>query len=76
MTRNMNKVPGILPGTLSFVAMGIRLPAVRRAVVALVFSVVGFVVALSGLHKRGEQVRGLPPRDRLLDRATAGRGPL
>jgi len=41
----------IYSGTLSFVAMGIKLPpAVRRATVALVFGVAGTAVAWSGLH--------------------------
>ena len=39
---------------MSFVAMGIRLPlALRRAIVALVFGAIGFVVALTGLHDAG-----------------------
>ena len=38
-------------GALSFVALGIRLPlALRRAIVALAFGTIGFVVALTGLH--------------------------
>ncbi|SEK20685.1 purine-cytosine permease family protein [Streptacidiphilus jiangxiensis] len=44
----------IYSGALSFVAMGIRLPAsVRRATVALVFGVAGTAVAWSGLHDSG-----------------------
>jgi nucleobase:cation symporter-1, NCS1 family len=44
-------VLNIYSGALSFVAMGIRLPlALRRAIVALVFGAIGFVVALFGLH--------------------------
>jgi NCS1 family nucleobase:cation symporter-1 len=44
----------IYSGALSFVAMGIRLPAaVRRATVAVVFGVVGTAVAWSGLHDYG-----------------------
>jgi nucleobase:cation symporter-1, NCS1 family len=47
-------VLNIYSGALSFVAMGIRLPlALRRAIVALVFGVIGFIVALSGLHNAG-----------------------
>jgi NCS1 nucleoside transporter family len=47
-------VLNIYSGALSFVAMGIRLPlALRRAIVALVFGVIGFVVALTGLHDAG-----------------------
>jgi purine-cytosine permease-like protein len=39
---------------MSFVALGIRLPmSLRRAIVAVVFGVVGFFVALSGLHDAG-----------------------
>ena len=44
-------VLNIYSGALSFTAMGIKLPlALRRAIVALVFGVIGFVVALTGLH--------------------------
>jgi NCS1 family nucleobase:cation symporter-1 len=47
-------VLNIYSGALSFVAMGIRLPlALRRAIVALVFGVIGFIVALTGLHDAG-----------------------
>ncbi|MFC1409369.1 cytosine permease [Streptacidiphilus sp. N1-12] len=44
----------IYSGSLSFVAMGIKLPAaVRRATVALVFGVAGTAVAWSGLSDSG-----------------------
>lgn len=44
----------IYSGTMSFLALGVRLPlAARRAMVALVFGVLGFVVALMGLHDAG-----------------------
>jgi NCS1 family nucleobase:cation symporter-1 len=44
-------VLNIYSGALSFVAMGIKLPlALRRAIVALVFGTIGFVVALIGLN--------------------------
>ncbi len=47
-------VLNIYSGALSFVAMGVRLPlALRRAIVALVFGVIGFIVALTGLHDAG-----------------------
>jgi NCS1 family nucleobase:cation symporter-1 len=47
-------VLNIYSGALSFVAMGIRLPlALRRAITALVFGVIGFIVALTGLHDAG-----------------------
>ena len=47
-------VLNIYSGALSFVALGIRLPLVlRRALVALVFGAIGFVVALTGLHDAG-----------------------
>ena len=47
-------VLNIYSGALSFVAMGIRLPlALRRAIVALGFGVIGFVVALFGLNNAG-----------------------
>ena len=46
----------IYSGALSFVAMGIRLPAaVRRATVALLFGVAGTIVAWTGLHDSGER---------------------
>ena len=47
-------VLNIYSGAMSFVAMGIKLPlALRRAIVALVFGVIGFIVAWTGLHDAG-----------------------
>jgi NCS1 nucleoside transporter family len=47
-------VINIYSGALSFVAMGIKLPLqLRRAIVAVVFGVIGFIVALTGLHDAG-----------------------
>jgi nucleobase:cation symporter-1, NCS1 family len=47
-------VLNIYSGALSFTALGIRLPlTLRRAIVALVFGVIGFIVALTGLHDAG-----------------------
>ena len=47
-------VLNIYSGALSFTALGIRLPlALRRAIVALVFGAIGFVLALTGLHDAG-----------------------
>jgi NCS1 family nucleobase:cation symporter-1 len=47
-------VLNIYSGALSFVAMGIKLPlALRRAIVALVFGVIGFILALTALHDAG-----------------------
>ncbi len=47
-------VLNIYSGALSFTALGIKLPlALRRAIVALVFGVIGFIVALTGLHDAG-----------------------
>jgi NCS1 family nucleobase:cation symporter-1 len=44
----------VYSGAMSFVAVGIRLPlALRRAIVAVVFGAIGFVVALTGLHDAG-----------------------
>jgi len=44
----------VYSGSMSFLALGIRLPlSLRRAIVALVFGVAGFLVALSGLHDAG-----------------------
>ena len=47
-------VINIYSGTMSFLALGFRLPlALRRAVVALVFGIVGTAVAWSGLKNAG-----------------------
>ncbi len=47
-------VLNIYSGAMSFVAMGVRLPlALRRAIVALGFGVIGFIVAITGLHDAG-----------------------
>ena len=47
-------VLNIYSGALSFTALGIRLPlALRRAIVALVFGAIGFVLALTGLNDAG-----------------------
>ena len=47
-------VLNIYSGAMSFVAMGIRLPlALRRAIAALVFGVIGFIVAITALHDAG-----------------------
>jgi purine-cytosine permease-like protein len=47
-------VLNIYSGALSFLAMGIRLPvAARRAMAALGFGAIGFVVAVFGLHDAG-----------------------
>ncbi|HKS98198.1 MAG TPA: cytosine permease [Rugosimonospora sp.] len=44
-------VLNIYSGAMSFLALGIRLPlAARRAIVALAFGAIGFVLAWSGLH--------------------------
>ncbi|MGI9005206.1 MAG: purine-cytosine permease family protein [Streptosporangiaceae bacterium] len=44
----------VYSGSMSFLALGIRLPlSLRRAIVALAFGVIGFFVALSGLHDAG-----------------------
>jgi NCS1 nucleoside transporter family len=49
-------VLNIYSGALSFVAMGVKLPlALRRAIVALAFGVIGFIVALFGLHNAGSK---------------------
>ncbi len=49
-------VLNIYSGAMSFVAMGIRLPlALRRAITALVFGALGFIVALTGLHDEGQR---------------------
>jgi nucleobase:cation symporter-1, NCS1 family len=46
----------VYSGSMSFLALGIRLPlALRRAIVALVFGIAGFFLALSGLHDAGEK---------------------
>src|SRR6516225_5511285 len=47
-------VLNIYSGAMSFVAIGIKLPlALRRAIVALMAGVIGFVVAITGLHDAG-----------------------
>ena len=44
----------VYSGSMSFLALGIRMPlSLRRAIVAIVFGVAGFFVALSGLHNAG-----------------------
>jgi nucleobase:cation symporter-1, NCS1 family len=44
----------VYSGAMSFLALGIKLPlALRRAIVALVFGVAGFFLALSGLQDAG-----------------------
>jgi nucleobase:cation symporter-1, NCS1 family len=49
-------VLNIYSGAMSFVAMGVRLPlALRRAIVALVFGLIGFIVAITGLHDAGQK---------------------
>jgi NCS1 nucleoside transporter family len=46
----------IYSGAMSFLTLGFKLPlALRRAIVALVFGGIGFVVALTGLHDAGEK---------------------
>lgn len=45
----------VYSGSMSFLALGIRMPlALRRGIVAIVFGVAGFFLALSGLHNAGE----------------------
>jgi purine-cytosine permease-like protein len=49
-------VLNIYSGAMSFLAVGIRLPLnLRRAIVAIVFGVIGFLLAWSGLHDAGEK---------------------
>ena len=46
----------VYSGAMSFLALGIKLPlALRRAIVALVFGVLGFLLALSGLKDAGQK---------------------
>ena len=46
----------VYSGSMSFLALGIRLPlSLRRGIVAIVFGVAGFFLALSGLHNAGEE---------------------
>jgi NCS1 family nucleobase:cation symporter-1 len=46
----------VYSGAMSFVALGINLPLrLRRAIVAAVFGVAGFFLALSGLHDAGSK---------------------
>ena len=44
----------VYSGSMSFLALGIRIPlSLRRAIVAIVFGIAGFFLALSGLHDAG-----------------------
>jgi NCS1 family nucleobase:cation symporter-1 len=44
----------VYSGSMSFLALGVKLPlALRRAMVAIVFGIAGFFLALSGLHDAG-----------------------
>lgn len=44
----------VYSGSMSFLALGVKLPlSLRRAIVSMVFGVVGFFLALSGLHDAG-----------------------
>jgi NCS1 nucleoside transporter family len=46
----------VYSGSMSFLALGIRLPlTLRRAIVAIVFGLAGFFVALSGLSDAGQK---------------------
>jgi nucleobase:cation symporter-1, NCS1 family len=46
----------VYSGSMSFLALGVRLPLhLRRAIVAVVFGVLGFFLALSGLHDAGQK---------------------
>jgi purine-cytosine permease-like protein len=61
----------IYSGAMSFLTVGIRLPGGRaRVVTALVFGLAGFARAVRHQERR-HQLRELPARDRLLDRAVA-----
>jgi NCS1 family nucleobase:cation symporter-1 len=45
----------VYSGAMSFLAAGVKIPfALRRAIVALAFGVIGFIVALTALHDVGE----------------------
>jgi NCS1 family nucleobase:cation symporter-1 len=49
-------VINIYSGAMSFLALGIRLPlSLRRAIVALAFGIVGFLLAWSGLNDAGHK---------------------
>jgi NCS1 nucleoside transporter family len=49
-------VLNIYSGAMSFLTLGVRLPlALRRALVAVVFGVIGFLLAWSGLHDAGSK---------------------
>jgi NCS1 nucleoside transporter family len=46
----------VYSGSMSFLALGVKLPLhLRRAIVAIVFGVAGFFLALSGLHDAGQK---------------------
>ncbi|MDT5030459.1 MAG: hypothetical protein QOC94_630 [Actinoplanes sp.] len=49
----------IYSGSMSFLALGINLPShIRRAIVSGVFGVLGFLLALGGLHDAGAKYEG------------------
>jgi NCS1 family nucleobase:cation symporter-1 len=49
-------VLNIYSGAMSFLTLGVRMPlALRRALVAVVFGVIGFLLAWSGLHDAGSK---------------------
>ena len=49
-------VLNIYSGAMSFLTLGVRLPlSLRRALVAVVFGVIGFLLAWSGLHDAGSK---------------------
>ena len=46
----------VYSGSMSFLAIGFQVPlGLRRAIVAIVFGVAGFLLALAGLHDAGEK---------------------
>ena len=64
----------IYSGSVSFMALGIRLPThAARAAVAVAFGIIGLLVAFGGLNNAGQGLRELPADHRVLDRAVARR---
>ena len=46
----------VYSGSISFLAIGFNVPlGLRRAIIALLFGILGFLLALSGLHDAGEK---------------------
>ena len=64
----------VYSGSMSFLAAGVKIPfALRRAIIAIGFGAIGFIIALVSIlnAEHRHQLRELPPGDRVLDRPVA-----